>query len=579
MSPTLLEFEYLRRQILGVDSIVQTPFGDRILVYADYTASGRGLRFVEEYLMDVQRLYANTHSEDNLTGHTMTGLLHEGEARIKSFVNAGESGRIVCFGAGATAAIDKLQQMLGIALPPATRARLRDLWTKQQGEDSAWSFEEFLQEHQPVVFVGPYEHHSNEVTWREGLATTVPVDLDSDGGVNMELLDELLQRPEYQGRLKVGAFSAASNVSGMLAPVHDIAALLHRHGALACFDYAAGAAYMPIDMNPDPLPDGEDRSIDAIFISAHKFLGGPGSSGVLVFNEKLYDRSLPPTVGGGGTVDYVGYVEHDFATDVEEREKAGTPGVLQILRAALSFEIKERAGVERIGEREHELVTRAFARWSENPNIEILGSQDPERRLAILSFNLKDPVGRHLHPKLVTSLLNDLFGIQSRSGCSCAGPYGHRLLGIDFATSERYRASIQNGCHGIKPGWCRVSLHYVMDDIEADYILNAVDFLGRSGHLFLPLYAFDVQQGTWRHREAKELRLGFGVDAAIAVGPATDTSIDAAERQRLYEGHLEQAQRLADELAATAKPNDGQLDGEAGELQFFSLERGFSADC
>jgi hypothetical protein len=275
----------------------------------------------------------------------------------------------------------------------------------------------------------------------------------------------------------------------------------------------------------------------------------------------------------------VGYTEHDFATDIEEREKAGTPGVLQILRAALSFEVKERAGIDRIAAREHALVTRAFMRWRENPNIDVLGSQDPDRRLAILSFNVKDPVGRYLHPKLVTTLLNDLFGIQSRSGCSCAGPYGHRLLGIDLPTSERYRAWIQKGFHGIKPGWCRVTLHYVMDEVEADYILDAVDFLGRSGHLFLPLYAFDLRGGGWRHKESGAFHQGFGVDAALAAGPAADTSLDPLTRQKLCDGYLRDAERNAAGLAATAEPNSGRLSGEAGELQFFSLERGYSIEA
>lgn len=574
MSRSPFAFDALRRQIVGVDASFPTPFGERLLVYADYTASGRSIRFIEEHLLQVQERYANTHSEDNLTGQSMTELLHDAEARIKHSVNAGPDGRIICFGAGATAAIDKLQQILGIALPPATRARLRALYAEKSGEEAAAEFDGFLGERQPVVFVGPYEHHSNEVTWREGLATMVPVGLDAEGGVDMAALEQLLQLPEYQDRLRLGVFSAASNVSGMIAPVHDIAELLHRHDALALFDYAAGAAYMPIDMNPgDPA-----RRLDAIFISAHKFLGGPGSSGILVFHESLYDRELPPTVGGGGTVDYVGYTEHDFAQDVEEREKAGTPGVLQILRAALSFELKERAGLERIEARERAMVSRAFERWSGNSAVDVLGPRDPDRRLPILSFNIKDPVGLHLHPKLVTTLLNDLFGIQSRSGCSCAGPYGHRLLEIDEPTSERYRGWIQRGCHGIKPGWCRVSLHYTMDDDEVDYILDAVDFLGRHGHLFVPLYDFDVTAGAWRHRQKRESQLDFGVDAALAAGPCVDSSLDAGERRQLYAQYLSEAERLASEMEPTAEPNDGRLQGEAGELQFFSLPSGFRSD-
>ena len=319
------------------------------------------------------------------------------------------------------------------------------------------------------MFVGPYEHHSNEVTWRQGLATVVEVNLAADGGIDLAHLESLLQAPEYQGRLRIGSFSAASNVTGMRSPVREIAKLLHANDAFACFDYAASAPYVEIDMNPPLDDDGGDASLDAVFLSPHKFLGGPGSSGVLVFNERLYSKGLGPSVAGGGTVDYVSPHDQDFIADIEEREKAGTPGVLQTLKAALVLELKQRIGVARIEAREHELLRRALRRWSAHDGIEVLGNPDPSRRIGIVSFNLRDARGRYLHPKFVTVLLNDLFGIQSRAGCSCAGPYGHRLLGIDQPTSELYRDWVRKGFQGIKPGWCRVGFHYAMDDAEADY--------------------------------------------------------------------------------------------------------------
>jgi selenocysteine lyase/cysteine desulfurase len=354
-------FEFLRSQIVGIDSAFDTPFGRRLMVYCDYTASGRCLAFVERYLQNLQRIYANTHTEDDLTGRSMSRLLHEAERAIKASVNAGPRGRIVACGTGATGAIDKLQQITGVALPPATRRVVGEQLREFMGARSFEDFRAFQQARQPVVFVGPYEHHSNEVTWRQGLATVVEVNMTADGGVDLSHLEQLLQAPEYQGRLRIGSFSAASNVTGMRSPTHEIARLLHAHEAYACFDYAASAPYVEIDMNPPPDAAG-DASYDAVFLSPHKFLGGPGSSGVLVFNERLYASDLPPSVAGGGTVDYVSPDDQDFIADVEEREKAGTPGVLQIMKAALALQVKDRVGVDRIEAREHALLQRAPVR-------------------------------------------------------------------------------------------------------------------------------------------------------------------------------------------------------------------------
>jgi selenocysteine lyase/cysteine desulfurase len=562
-------FEALRSRIVGIDSSFETPFGRRMLVYCDYTASGRCLTFIERYVQCLQRNYANTHTEDDITGRSMSQLLHAAEQTIKRSVNAGPRGRIVACGTGATGAIDKLQQILGVALPPATRRAVCDVL---RGFIGAGQFEEFQRVHaarQTVVFVGPYEHHSNEVTWRQGLATVVEVDLAPDGSVDLGHLEKLLKEPAYQGRLRIGSFSAASNVTGMRSPVSRIARLLHAHGAYACFDYAASAPYVEIDMNPDPGPEGGDPSLDAVFLSPHKFLGGPGSSGVLVFNERLYARDLPPSVGGGGTVDYVSPVAQDFIRDIEEREKAGTPGVLQTLKAALAIDLKNRIGTVRIEAREQELLARALARWSANPRIEILGNPDPARRIGIVSFNLRDPRGMYLHPKAVTVLLNDLFGIQSRAGCSCAGPYGHRLLGIDNATSELYRDWVRKGYLGIKPGWCRIGFHYTMDDAEADYVLAAVEFLAEFGSRFLRLYAFDPVTGLWSHRNCREHQEEFSLDEALKATGCDATALPLAERQRIYGESLAEARRLAMELdeppVAPVEPEAGQF----GPLQFF----------
>lgn len=566
-----LDFDFLRSQIVGADATVETPFGERLMVYADYTASGRCLALVEKYIQNLQRIYANTHTEDDISGRSMTHLLEQAEHAIKQSVNAGPDGRIICVGTGATGAIDKLQQILGVALPPATRRNLTGMLASSLGEDADAAFGDYLRRHQPVVFVGPYEHHSNEISWRENLATVIEVRLADDGGVDLAHLESLLQEPAYEGRMRIGAFSAASNVTGMRTPVHEIASLLHRYGAIATFDYAASAPYVEIDMNPPADRYPGDASLDAVSISPHKFLGGPGATGVLVFNQRIYDRDLPPSVSAGGTVDYVGPTSQDFIHRIEEREKPGTPGVLQILKAGLAFQIKDRIGVEAIERREAELLKRVFDRWRNNEYIEILGNPDPARRISIISFNLKDHRGKYLHPKFVTSLLNDLFGIQSRAGCSCAGPYGHRLLDIDYDRSEQYRKWIGKGFSGIKPGWCRVSMHYVMDDIEADYIVDAIEFVANHGHHFLPLYNFDLHTGAWQHKSDRVELEGFSLDAALECRGYHSRKLSVGERRFLYEAFLGEARQLADELKQQQLPPDRSMGEELEELRFFSV--------
>ena len=570
-TPCKLDFDSLRGEIIGADAPITTPYGERLMVYADYTASGRCLGFVEKYIQNLQRIYANTHTEDDISGRSMTHLLEQAEQSIKNSVNAGPDGRIICVGSGATGAIDKLQQIVGVALPPATREHLTEMLQGAIGEDADARFSAYLKQNQPVVFVGPYEHHSNEISWRQNLATVVEVNLDADGGVNLAHLEQLLQDPKYQGRKRIGSFSAASNVTGMRTPVHEIAILLHRYDAIACFDYAASAPYVEIDMNPPAGAYPGDASIDAVFISPHKFLGGPGASGALVFNKRIYNRELPPSVSAGGTVDYVGPTSQDFIQRIEEREKAGTPGVLQILKAGLAFQVKDHIGVTAIEAREHKLLERTFDRWRDNPNIEVLGNPDPARRISIISFNLRDHRGKYLHPKFVTTLLNDLFGIQSRAGCSCAGPYGHRLLDIDFERSEQYRKWIGKGFSGIKPGWCRISLHYAMDDIEVDFILDAIEFVANHGHHFLPEYDFDMSTGAWTHKVDCVCLEGFSLDAALECGGYQSRALSAGERKHLYTAFLAEAHHLAGEFAEKAVVQLHLSDGEIEDLKFFSV--------
>ena len=249
----------LRQQIIGVDARFETPFGKRMMVYADYTASGRSLHFIEDYLKQLQKLYANSHTEDDTSGRVTTQLLHQAERIIKRAVNAGPDGRVIACGAGATAAIDRMQQLVGVKLPAASRMMVNTLLEGFLGSDRTEAFQAYCRKNQPVVFVGPYEHHSNEISWREGLATVVEVKMAEDGGIDLEHLESLLTEPAYQGRLRIGSFSAASNVTGMRSPVNAIARLFHRYDALAVFDYAACAAYVAIDLNPD-FPDDEPDS-------------------------------------------------------------------------------------------------------------------------------------------------------------------------------------------------------------------------------------------------------------------------------------------------------------------------------
>ena len=571
--PPRLDFDFLRAQTIGADAEIRTPFGERLMVYADYTASGRCLTLVERYIQGLLRVYANTHTEDDISGRSMTRLLEEAEAAIKRSVNAGPSGCIVPVGSGATGAIDKFQQIIGIMLPPATRQSLTRLMDRGLGTEGREAFEQFLEENQPVVFVGPYEHHSNEVSWREGLVTVQEVRLRDDGGIDLDHLETLLQDPRFKGRTRIGSFSAASNVTGIRSPVHEIASLLHRYDAIACFDFAASAPYVEIDMSPAPGKYPGDASLDAVFISPHKFIGGPGSAGVLVFKQHLYHSELPPTVSAGGTVDFVGPGVQDFIRDIEEREKAGTPGVLQILKAGLAFEIKDSIGVEAIERREHEMLAQLFTRWQKHPGIDILGHPDPSRRIGIISFNVRVPGGRYLHPKFVTTLLNDLFGIQSRAGCSCAGPYGHLLLGLNDEDSVKVRKWIGKGFAGLKPGWCRISLHYVMDAAEIDYIIDSVEFVAEQGYRFLPQYRFDLRTGAWLHKEDCVALERFSLEAALQCSAPASQSLSLEVRQARYAAALREAHAMAAALPDSSACDEYVLDPEMESVRVFALPR------
>lgn len=541
------QLDWLREDIIGRNICFETPFGVKPLVYADYTASGRGLRSIENFVQRILQYYANTHTEDDFTGKTMSALLHEAEKYVKDAVNAGPKGKVIFTGSGTTGGITKLQQILGVYWPPATRERVNDFLksclNRDPGKDDCnLALRNYMETNKPMVFVGPYEHHSNEIMWRHTLCDVVEIPLAEDSGLDFQVLEETVSDPRYANRLKIGSFSAASNVSGLKTDIYKVARILHKHGALACFDFAACAPYVEIDMNRDA-----ESYFDAIFFSPHKFLGGPGSSGILVINEDIYPKKLPPTVAAGGTVLYVSPVKEEFIQDIETREKPGTPGILQDIRIALAMQVKDLVGQDRIDRIEAYYYHKFMEHFQNIPNIVFYGPTELERKIPIIPFNIvhKDKV---LHPKFVTRLLNDLFGIQSRAGCSCAGPYGHYLMKIDQSFSDFYRCMITNlGYSGIKPGWVRVNLHYSMDPVEFDYLVKAISFICRWGHRFVPLYTLDMGTGEWHHRDfCPQPALHLNIKESYTAENKEERRID--NPQQAYNEALEQAEKLAAEL-------------------------------
>ena len=472
---------WVRSQLIGHDASAQTPFGERCIIYADYAASGRSLQWIEAFILkQVLPLYANTHTEDSATGARMTALAHDAASYIKRCLGAQHYKLLFC-GTGSTAAIKRLQEILGLVVPEALRERM---------------IESLGPAERPLVFVGPYEHHSNEVSWRETIAEVIELPLNTDGALDLDALREVLCTAHRTGRPLFGSFSAASNVTGALTDTRAVARLLHEHGALAFFDFAAAAPHMVIDMRP-----GEPDGYDAIFISTHKLVGGPGTPGILAFNPALY-RLRAPSTAGGGTVSYVSSNEHRFVDDIEQRESAGTPGSVQCIRAALAFLVKQSVGMQTIARLESAMIRSAIARLRRHPRIELLGNLDTPR-LAILSFLVRTADGKYLHPRLVVRLLNDLFGIQSRGSCACAGPYAHRLLDISPERAEEFRDAVLSGFEAVKPGWARLNFSYFIEPAEFEFLLDAIEFIAEHGERFIPEYECDWHSGAWRHRRDK----------------------------------------------------------------------------
>ncbi|MGH8958039.1 MAG: aminotransferase class V-fold PLP-dependent enzyme [Acidimicrobiia bacterium] len=546
--------EQVREAVIGKDTAVMTPFGLRRVTYADYTASGRSLSFIEDFIREtVLPLYANTHTETSGTGLQTTRFREDARTLIRQAVGGDDNHAVIFAGSGSTGAIDRLITILGVRVPAAL--------------DDQFDLSGHIPvDQRPVVFVGPYEHHSNELGWRETIADVVEIAEDSDGHIDLDDLERRLI--EFSGRpLRIGSFSAASNVTGIITDTSAVSSLLHKHEALSFWDFAAAAPYVGVAMRQKEAGNLDYK--DAIFISPHKFIGGPGTPGVLVVRKDLLANRVP-SVPGGGTVAYVNKLVHRYLTDPEHREEGGTPAIVESIRAGLVFQLKEAVGVEEIRRREEDFIQRAIDSWSQNPNILILGNPKAER-LSIVSFVIRFG-DRYLHHNYVVALLNDLFGIQARGGCSCAGPYGHRLLGIDLDTSRQIERQIGLGCEVVKPGWVRVNFNYFISEEEFAFIVEGVHLIAEFGWRLLPHYRFEADTALWRHRRGLphpplslfEIDYGHGLLEHRASGRASASADE-------YPRYVTDAHTLFATAAVDSEVIDDVLDAEAESLRWFPL--------
>lgn len=468
-------FDTFRKNIIGYNAEFSTPYGKKRLVYADWTASGRLYSPVEKKLVELFGPFVgNTHTETNITGTLMTLSYLKAKEIIKKHVNAGENDAIICTGSGMTGAVLKLQRMLGFKIP----SRMRDYFNL---DDSL----------KPVVFITHMEHHSNQTTWLETIAKKVEIiNPDANGYVDLLHFRELLEKYKNE-KLKIASITSCSNVTGVFTPYHEIAGMVHEYGGWCFVDFAACAPYINIDMHPADAA----QKLDAVFFSPHKFLGGPGTSGVMVFDRSLYDSHFAPDQPGGGTVKWTNpWGEHSFYEDVELREDGGTPPFLQAIKTALCIKLKEQMNPELMLNREEALKGYIFERLNSISNLHLLAGNIRER-LLILSFYIDG-----LHYNMGVKLLNDRFGIQVRGGCSCAGTYGHYLLHVSPEQSKKITNKIERCDLSEKPGWIRLSLHPVMKDSEIVYILDAIEELAKNFKAWGNEYIYDKQNNYFLHK-------------------------------------------------------------------------------
>lgn len=481
-------FAPFRQNIIGIDQTFRGPFGEKPIIYADWIASGRLYGPIEEKMASVFGPFVgNTHTETSVTGTSMTRAYRQARNIIKQHVNAGPNDIIIAAGSGMTGVINKLQRIIGVRVPE----RLQPFVSLPDAE-------------RPVVFITHMEHHSNHTSWLESTADLVWIDPDHDGLCAVENLKREIVK--YKGRPLIGSFTACSNVTGVHTPYHELSRIMHQHGGWCFVDFAANAPYEDIDMHPED----ELARLDAVFFSPHKFLGGPGSSGIMVINAEL-DKNRVPDHPGGGTVDWTNpWGEHRFVEDLEDREDGGTPAFLQVIRAALAIRLKEEMGSEAIVAREHELLQQAFPRMRAIPGMRILADH-LEHRLGVISFYIEN-----VHYNLIVKLLNDRFGIQVRGGCSCAGTYGHYLLHVDREHSKSITDQINEGYLANKPGWVRLSLHPTMTDAELDTILSALEELATHVHEWAADYDYDPHTNEYTCKRGSD---GVDVSDWFEMGP------------------------------------------------------------
>ena len=543
----------IRQSVIGEYTAIQTPFGRKPLVYCDYTASGRGLTIVEDFIRQrVLPYYANIHTETSFTGAQTTALREQARQQIRRAVNGTDDDQIIFCGAGATSAINKLIDILNLRLPADLNARYKLNALIPEGE-------------RPVVFIGPYEHHSNELPWRESIADLQVIPLSENGSIDIAVLKQKLD--QFKDRpLKVGSFSAASNVTGIKTKVDTITRLLHQYNALSLWDYAAAAPYTKIDVSGNTNKAG-DSSKDAVFISPHKFIGGPGTPGILVMKKHLLKNSVP-TQPGGGTVVYVNPLEHSYVDNAEAREEGGTPAIIESIRAGLVFKLQQAVGTAEIEQREHSFINRALARWQNIENIEILGNPDAER-LSIVSVRIKHKT-LDLHYGYVVALLNDLFGLQVRGGCSCAGPYGHKLLGMSMELSNEIEQQIKQGHMILRQGWVRMNFNFFIDEETFEYIVRAIELVAEHGWRLLPFYKFDEDSGVWRYQDQR-MRLVSDLDDFndfIRGERRTDSVTTTEKKLRTY---LEEAEQWLKTSAHSGERYSITLPEAAEKLRWFAL--------
>jgi len=469
-------FDQFRKNIIGIDQEFVSPFGKKKIIYTDWTASGRLYRPIEEKLANTFGPFvANTHTETTVSGTAMTLAYHEARHIIKHHVNASADDILITDGSGMTGVVNKFQRILGLKIPENLKPHTT-----------------IPNENKPIVFISHMEHHSNQTSWLETIADVVVVPACEKGLFCLDNFTELLDK--YKDRsIKIASITSCSNVTGIKTPYHEVARLMHRNNGLCFVDFACSGPYVKIDMHPeDP-----ECYLDAIFFSPHKFLGGPGTSGVLVFNKKLYNNMIPDNPGGG-TVSWTNpWGEHKFVDNIEDREDGGTPGFLQVIKTALAIQLKEKMGIENILKREHELVDYVFSELSNIPNIKILAGQHQDR-LGVISFYIDE-----LHFNLGVKLLNDRFGIQTRGGCSCAGTYGHYLLNVDAEKSHSLTCEIDSGNLIEKPGWIRMSIHPTTTNNEIHLVCDSIKQLAANHEIWKQDYNYDKSTNEFLHKNAK----------------------------------------------------------------------------